>query len=151
MTVAATAATSSTAICCNDRSGGSGSGNLPPACGEDDVDAPRRDSQRGHIVEIGSHDLGAAGCQIACVRRFGITRRDANVVPAGEQPVDDRAQPAGGAGGEDHPTAPSRRRALKRRSRSALETTERLEKTIARLAMTGLSSPIAASGMTARL
>ena len=41
--------------------------------------------------------------------------------------------------------------ALKRRRRSALETTEMLEKTIARLAMTGLSRPIAASGMAATL
>ena len=41
--------------------------------------------------------------------------------------------------------------ALKRRRRSALETTEMLEKTIARLAMTGLSRPMAASGMAATL
>ena len=41
--------------------------------------------------------------------------------------------------------------ALKRRRRSALETTEMLEKTIARLAMTGLSRPIAASGIAATL
>ena len=39
------------------------------------------------------------------------------------------------------------RRASKRRRRSALATTERLETTIARLAMTGLSRPIAASGI----
>ena len=41
--------------------------------------------------------------------------------------------------------------ALKRRRRNALETTEMLEKTIARLAITGLSSPIAASGIAATL
>jgi hypothetical protein len=43
------------------------------------------------------------------------------------------------------------RRASKRRSRSALLTTEMLEKTIARLATTGLSRPIAASGIAATL
>ena len=41
--------------------------------------------------------------------------------------------------------------AWKRRSRSALPTTETLENTIARLATTGLRSPIAASGMAAML
>ena len=40
---------------------------------------------------------------------------------------------------------------LKRRRRSALATTEMLERTIARPAMTGLSSPIAASGIAATL
>ena len=41
--------------------------------------------------------------------------------------------------------------ARKRRRRSALATTEMLEKTIARLAMTGLSRPMEASGMAATL
>src|SRR4051812_519671 len=39
----------------------------------------------------------------------------------------------------------------KRRRRRALPTTERLERTIARLAMTGLSRPKAASGIAASL
>ncbi len=39
----------------------------------------------------------------------------------------------------------------KRRRRSALETTERLDRTIARLAITGLSRPMAASGIAATL
>ena len=51
----------------------------------------------------------------------------------------------------NRPLAPALRCAWKRRRRSALETTEMLEKTIARLAITGLSRPIAASGMAARL
>ena len=43
------------------------------------------------------------------------------------------------------------RRASKRRRRSAFATTDTLERTIARLAITGLSSPAAASGIAARL
>jgi signal transduction histidine kinase len=43
------------------------------------------------------------------------------------------------------------RRAVKRRRRSALPTTEMLESTMARLATTGLSSPVIASGMAATL
>src|SRR5258706_390207 len=57
-----------------------------------------------------------------------------------------RTGSAAGAG-----VADAVRCALKRRRSSALPTTLMLEKTIARLAMTGFRSPIAASGMAARL
>jgi hypothetical protein len=81
-------------------------------------------------------------------RRAGLEDREARAL-LGEVVADRQA----GLPAADHDDVVGRhaRRASKRRRRSALPTTERLENTIARLATTGLSRPIAASGMAATL
>jgi hypothetical protein len=143
MTVAAIAATSSMAIFCNDRVGGSAS-----AIGRGKrAGVPR--VERGEARQAINVAQAAADAGVAHL--VGLACRDAHLVPAREELVDHRQQPPGGARGKDHQTAPFSSRERKRRRRSALVTTEMLENTIARLAITGFSRPMAASGTAARL
>jgi hypothetical protein len=102
--------------------------------------------------------------QIPSGARIGVARRDPHIPPARERLPDDGAQAAVGADGEDHattssrigadagvPVAPPSRWARKRRSRSALATTETLENPMAAPATSGLSKPRAARGRAAML
>jgi hypothetical protein len=68
-----------------------GPGLVRAAGGEDGVDAQGGGAQAVRVVEVCPHDLGAAALEVTSGARAGVAGRDAYLVPAREQFVDDGA------------------------------------------------------------